>query len=102
MSGSDNWFFASATSPNEFALVKLNQKRDSREMTVARENNFGESSGVSNKVKVDFDYTEEAEGVYKVTFKKPLAKGEYCFVYASATPSSYSNDKVFDFSIQVE
>ncbi len=100
--GSDNWFFASATSPNEFALVKLTKQRNSREMTIASENNFGESSGIPDKVKVAFEYTEEAEGIYKVTFKQPLAKGEYCFVYASASPTSYSNDKVFDFSIRAD
>lgn len=95
----DSWFFATATSPNEFALVKLTEKGKSREMIVATANSFQESSGVSDKVKVSFDYVEEAEGVYKVFFKEPLKEGEYCFLYASTIPSRQSNDKVFDFGI---
>lgn len=97
-----NWFFASAATPNEFVLAKLSQNRDSREMTIASENDYGSSVGIPNNIKIDFEYTEEADGVYKVFFKKPLANGEYCFVYASATPSGFSNDKVFDFSIQIK
>lgn len=95
----DSWFFATATSPNEFALVKLTQKGKSREMIVATANAYQESSGVSDKVKVPFDYVEEAEGVYKVFFNEPLKEGEYCFLYASTIPSRRSNDKVFDFGI---
>lgn len=95
----DSWFFATATSPNEFALVKLTEKGKSREMIVATANSFQESTGVSDKVKVSFDYVEEAEGVYKVFFKEPLKEGEYCFLYASTIPNRQSNDKVFDFGI---
>jgi len=95
----DSWFFATATSPNEFSLVKLTEKGKYREMVVATANAYKESTGISDRVKVPFDYTEEAEGVYKVFFTEPLKKGEYCFLYASDVPSMYNNDKVFDFGI---
>ncbi len=95
----ESWFFASATSPNEFALVKFDERKDSRDMAVGTGNAYGSSLGIPNKIKVDYDYSQEAEGVYKVTFKEPLRKGEYCFIYASSTPTRYSNDKVFDFGI---
>ena len=98
--GADDWFFATATSPNEFCLVKLDEKKDSREMVVGDANAYGSSSGISNKIKVSFDYEEVTEGIYKVTFKQPIEKGEYCFLYASSTPTRYSNNKVFDFGIQ--
>ena len=100
--GADNWYFATATSPNEFVLVKMKERKDSREMAVGSANAYGSSSGISNKIKVQFDYTEIAEGIYKVTFKKPLEKGEYCFLYASATPARFNNNKVFDFGIPKE
>jgi hypothetical protein len=96
---SDNWFFAAATSPNEFVLVKLKEKKDSRELIIGSADGFGSSTGIPNKDKIPFTYTEEAEGVFKVVFKKPLDKGEYCFTYASSNPNQYSNDKVFDFGI---
>ncbi len=97
-----NWFFAAATSPNEFALVKMDEKKNSREMQVGNANAYGSSSGIPDKVKVAFEYAEEAAGVYKVTFLQPLKEGEYCFLYASSTPTRYSNNKVFDFGIWKE
>ena len=98
----DDWFFATATSPNEFVLVKLDEKKDSREMVVGDANAYGSSSGISNKIKAPFDYEEVSEGIYKVFFKQPLKQGEYCFLFASTTPTRYSNNKVFDFGIQNE
>lgn len=95
----NNWFFATATSPNEFALVKLKTKNNSREMVVGDANAYGSSTGISNEIKVQYDVEEVSDGIYKVTFKEPLVKGEYCFLYASSTPTRYSNDKVFDFGI---
>ncbi len=93
----DSWFFATATSPNEFVLVALTENKDNREMVIGASNAYGSSSGVPNKIKMPFDYTEVSEGIYKVTFTQPLKKGEYCFLYTSTTPSRYNNNKVFDF-----
>ena len=98
----DDWFFATATSPNEFVLVKLGTKKDSRVIAVGEANAYGSSTGISNKMKIPFDYEEVEDGIYKVTFKQPLAKGEYCFLYASSTPTRYSNNKVFDFGISID
>ncbi len=95
----DSWFFATATSPNEFVLAKLDENKNNRDLKVGDMNAYGGTSGVPDKAKVPFDYVKVAEGIYKVTFKQPLKKGEYCFLYANATPTSYSNDKVFDFGI---
>lgn len=97
---SDNWFFATATSPHEFDAVILDVNRDSRVMSIGESNAYGSSSGVKSKIKIQIDYLEVAEGIYKVTFKHPLKKGEYCFLYSSATPSRFNNNKVFDFGIQ--
>ncbi len=98
----DSWFFAAATSPNEFALVLLDEDKDSREMIIGESNAYGRTTGVPNKIKVAFDYVQVSDGIYKVTFKQPLKKGEYCFLYTSITPSRQNNNKVFDFGIQNE
>ena len=97
----DNWFFASATSPNEFVLLKLTEKKANREVVIGTANSYGSSSGINNKNNQDFTYDEVAPGVYKVTLTKPLKTGEYCFQYASLTPSRYDNNKVFDFGISI-
>ncbi|MBK8966955.1 MAG: hypothetical protein IPM36_09805 [Lewinellaceae bacterium] len=101
-SNADNWFFASASSPNEFVLVKFDEKKNSREIVVGTENAYGSNLGIPNKDKIPFNSEEIADGVYKVSFNAPLKSSEYCFLYASSTPTNYANDKVFDFGIQVE
>ncbi len=93
------WWFISASSPNEFALVKLTEKKDSRELITGQSNGYGHSTGVNEKQKVSFDYQEVAEGIFKVTLRSDVPQGEYCFMYTGAVPSMYNNDKVFDFGI---
>jgi hypothetical protein len=94
------WWFSSASSPNEFALVKLTENEDNREMVVASSNRYEHSTGISDKQKVEFTYQQIAEGIYQVT-PLTLEAGEYCFVYTGAVPNIYSNNKVFDFGIDV-
>jgi len=96
---SDNWFFATASTPNEFLLLKLTTKSSSREIILGSENSYGGSSGISSKAAQAFTYENEAPGIYKLTLKTPLKPGEYCFMYGSATPSRFDNNKVFDFGI---
>lgn len=95
--GAMNWWFSVATSPNEFALVRTVQKKDSRQFVTGKENAYGSEIGIDENSKVRFTYVEVAEGIFKVTLTGDLKPGEYCFIYTGATPSMYSNDKVFDF-----
>lgn len=95
----DDWFFATATSPNEFVIVKLKERKDGREMVIGSSNDYASSSGIKNKEKISFEYEEVGEGIYKVYFKQKIEQGEYCFLYASSTPTQYSNNKVWDFGI---
>lgn len=99
LNNSTNWWFASATSPNEFALIKLDGKKDSREFSTGESNAYGSSIGISEKQKITFDYTEVGEGIYKVTLRGDIQAGEYCFIYTGAVPFLYTNDKIFDFGI---
>ncbi len=93
------WWFASATSPNEFALIKLDEKKDRRELVSGQSNAYGSSIGISEKQKVSFDYKEISENIFQVTLRGSMQSGEYCFMYTGAVPSMYNNDKVFDFGI---
>lgn len=90
-----DWY--EAVSPNEFVLVKFIEKKGERLFKTGSSSSFGFSSsaseGIPEKDKIPFEYAEVSEGIYKVTFKKALPKGEYCFVFATST------HKVFDFGI---
>jgi len=90
---------ATSISPNEFSLVQLKEKNDSRQMIVGASNRYGHESGISEKQKVDFAYDQIADGVYKVYFKEPLDAGEYCFIYTGAAPVQGFRNKVYDFGI---
>lgn len=93
-----NSFFSSATTPNEFMLIKFREASHDRYVNVGAYNNFGASSGVEEKVRVPFTYDEVANGVYQVTFTQTPESGEYCFLYAG-NATGESAKKVFDFTI---
>jgi len=94
----EDWFASS--SPNDFELAKLIITKDSRRVKVAAGASFGygsnESASIPEEFKVPFKMDKVNEGIYKVTFTKPLPEGEYCFVFRNDT------DRVFDFSIKVK
>ena len=89
-----------ATSPNEFALVKLDQKSNTREVTVMQANAFGAQSGTMDKASRAFQYEKIAPGVYKVTPQVDLTDGEYGFYNAAGVGPS-GGAKIFDFSIKL-
>lgn len=101
--GNQMFWFASATSPNEFLLVKFTTVKKSREVITGSWNSYeGMSSGISDKNKISFKYEKISQGVYKVYTEQPLKKGEYCFMYAggTATYGTAPLQKVYDFGIK--
>jgi len=101
LNNSPSWFTASS-SPNEFILVKMDVKKNSREFVTGSIGAYsGVSTGVDEKQKVDFDIEKLKSGVYKVTSKNALIPGEYCFMSAgSSTMGMGTVGKVFDFGIK--
>ena len=89
-----------ATSPNEFVLVQLDAKSNTREVTVSQANAFGAQSGTMDKASRAFGYEKIAPGVYKVTPQADLAEGEYGFYNAAGVGPS-GGAKIFDFGIKV-
>jgi hypothetical protein len=91
-------WFEGAASPNEFSLVKMVEKRDKRLFKVSSGSSFSYGShasvGIPEKTKIDFQFDEIRDGIFKVSINKPLPSGEYCFVFAAEM------SKVFDFGIQ--
>lgn len=97
--------FGGTTTPNEYVLIKFDVKNNSRETVTGKLNAYGASGGVDDKTAVDFTYEKLSPGVYKVTPKKALEKGEYGFMspMGGAAVSPYgaaaTSNKVFDFGV---
>ncbi len=90
-------FTAMAASPNEFSLVRLDQKKDRRETSVGSVGLFGGvKSGISDKARISFAYEDVAPGVFKVTPSTDLPLGQYGFLH-STTPGAGA--RVFDFAV---
>lgn len=92
-----------SASPNEYVLIKLNVKQNSRVFITGKTNTLsGNTSGFDEKQLIDFSFEKVKPGIYKVTPKKPLQKGEYCFVDAggSTVMGMFMISKVYDFGIK--
>ena len=94
-------WFASASSPNEFILVKFDKKGKNREIVVGSTNDYsGSVQGIDDKQKIPFRFKKHAKGMYEIQFDTPLEPGEYCFMYAGAMTRGGGNPKVYDFGIK--
>lgn len=100
--------YSSSTSPNEFVMVKMDEKKKTRELVVGQYNLFGAQSGTLDKYARAFDYEKLAPGVYKVTPRADLADGEYGVFYGGSSPiATYGyfgapgGSKVFDFGVKL-
>jgi hypothetical protein len=99
-----SWAAGSAqtvSSPSEFTLIKLMEKKGRREARVGSMNIGGAKTGVMDHDRIAFDYQMVRDGVYKVTPKQPLEPGQYGFIYALTGGGSGGamTARIFDFSI---
>lgn len=97
MSGFNN----SASSPNEFVLVRMKVSTDEREVVIGKSSAFSDRNGVPSKDTVDFVIKKIKQGVYEVKPRNPMTAGEYCFFYAAGTANEGGVGKVFDFGVDV-
>lgn len=95
--------FGGETAPNEFTLLKFEEKRDSRETVVMAVNAYGSSSGTDQKATIGFSFTKLRPGVYKVVPNAPLRPGEYCFLRSSGAgvygAAAGGANRLFAFSV---
>jgi hypothetical protein len=92
-----------ATSANEFVLVKMEVKKSGREIVVGSSSKYtGDQNGTLADDLQPFEFVRLEPGVYKVTPKRPLPPGEYCFYYGgvSGARAARSSPKVFDFGVK--
>jgi hypothetical protein len=99
-----SWAAGSAqtvSSPSEFTLIRLMEKKGRREARVGSMNIGGAKTGVMDHDRIPFDYEMVREGVYKVTPKQSLEAGQYGFIYALAGGGTGGamTARIFDFSV---
>lgn len=96
---------AAVSSPNEFTLVKLNEKNGHREARVGSMNIGGAKTGVMDKDQIAFDYTMVRPGVFKASPRAALSRGEYGFMFAISgggrgLAGGAMTARIFDFSVR--
>jgi hypothetical protein len=99
-------FFGGISSPNQFVLVKLDKKKNSRETTIHQESAIGGASGTNRKASVTFKAERLKAGLYKVTFPQGLEEGEYAFMVSSGFAGAQqagaaSPYQIFDFGVDI-
>ena len=86
------------SNPNQFGLLKFEDKKDSREVVISTVGFASSSSGSEQKAMIAFHSERVRPGVYKVIPTVDMEPGEYCFASASAAGAANAAD-IFDFSI---
>jgi hypothetical protein len=93
----------SVSNPNQFALIKLDVTKSSRETVIAEFSSLGASSGTNEKAMVTFKSERLRTGLYKVTTNGPLAPGEYCFLVCQVNMGAFGAAagaaQIFDFAV---
>lgn len=96
-------WFASVASPNEFLLIRFENKKvkNSRAVTTASSNAYEQAQGIDDKFKASFKFKRLEKGIYEIYFETPLEPGEYGFMYAGATATNGgASPRVYDFGIK--
>lgn len=92
------------STPNEFAMIRFNQRSDNREVTIGKVNAFGGKGGLSDEYVVQFTSEDLGNGVYRVTPAGALRAGEYAFYLLNSGNSNASANvgaKFFDFGVNM-
>lgn len=92
------------STPNEFAMIRFNQRSDNREVTIGKMNAFGAKGGLSDEYVVQFSAQDLGNGIFKITPSTPLTKGEYAFYLINSGNSNASTAvgaKFFDFGVSM-
>ena len=90
----------SLTSPNQFVLMRLDEREVQREVTTASANALGSQSGTDAKSAIPFTFTKLRTGVYRVVPNVALLPGEYAFFPATAGGQGTAGSaRLYDFGV---
>jgi hypothetical protein len=92
------------SNPNQFALVKLDVTKTSRETIIGEVGALGANTGTREKSMVTFKSERLRPGLYKVTLPGQMAPGEYCFLVSQMNMGAYGAGaagaaQIFDFAV---
>jgi hypothetical protein len=90
------------STPNEFTLIRFNQRSDNREVTIAKANSWGGKGGLSDEYVVPLKAEDLGNGIFKITPAAEMKKGEYGFYLLNSGNSNVNagiGSKFFDFGI---
>ena len=92
------------TSPAQFALLSLEEKKDHRETAVAKVGFGSMSAGTDNKRATLFATERIRNGVYKLTSNSDLKTGEYAFIASTGTsgPATSHTVVIYDFGVDAK
>lgn len=92
------------STPNEFTLIRFNQRSDNREVTISKSNAYGAKGGLSDEYVVQFKAEPIGNGAFKITPVGDLKPGEYAFYLVNSGNSNASaavGAKFFDFGVNM-
>jgi len=92
------------TSPSQFSLLSLEEKKDHRETAVAQVGFASASAGTDNKHVFKISAEKVRPYVYRVLPDSELTAGEYAFVAATGMggPASGSSVVIYDFGVDLK
>ena len=103
-SGGMNTSSGIPSTPNEFTLIRFNQRSDNREVTIAKTNSWGSKGGLSDEYVVQLRAEDLGNGVFKIVPAGDLKNGEYAFYLVNSGNSNASaaiGAKFFDFGVNM-
>ncbi|MDR3437807.1 hypothetical protein [Telmatospirillum sp.] len=91
------------TSPAQFSLLSMEEKKDHRETAVAKMGLASASAGTDDKRTKLFSTDRIRNGVYKITPNTDLAAGEYAFIASSGVGGAATTNTVviYDFGVDL-
>ena len=101
-SGGMNTSSGIPSTPNEFTLIRFNQRSDNREVTIAKTNSWGSKGGLSDEYVVQLKAEDLGNGIFRITPNGDLKVGEYAFYLVNSGNSNASaaiGAKFFDFGV---
>ncbi|HUP04514.1 MAG TPA: hypothetical protein VMU19_11025 [Bryobacteraceae bacterium] len=87
------------SNPDQFSIVKFEEKKDSREVVIGTIGFASASSGSESKETIPFKSERVRPGVYRVIPVEDLKPGEYAFISASPNGAAGAAD-IFDFGVK--
>jgi hypothetical protein len=96
----------SVSNPNQFALVKLDVTKSSRETIIGEFGALGVDTGTDEKAMVTYKSERIRTGLYKVMPNGAMQPGEYCFLASQANMGAYGAGaagaaQIFDFAVNL-